>query len=255
MYYTTGFTKSQILAICELVLPADPHPRKKRGRKQKLGLYEKIAAVLTYLNRNRTEWDIAEQYGVDQATISRVIADYTPVVEAVLREWVPTADDLDPSEQLIVDGSLLPCWSWADHPEDYSGKHHTTGRNVQIAVSLAGDLRWVSDPQSGSTHDSEAIRRSGLLDGPDGKPHSLGDKGYIGLGMITPYRKPPGGELAAWQKEFNTAVNKIRYVVERAIANLKTWRILHTDYRRPHDTHSETISTVLALVSYRASLA
>jgi hypothetical protein len=41
--------------------------------------------------------------------------------------------------------------------------------------------------------------------------------------------------------------------VERAIASFKTWRILHTDYRRPHHTHPETISTVIALVFYRAS--
>jgi hypothetical protein len=99
--------------------------------------------VLTYLNRNRTEWDLAEQYGVGQATISRTIADYTPIIERTLRGWFRTADDIDPHEQLIVDGFLLPCWSWADHPEDYSGKHHTTGRNVQVAVNLEGDLRWV----------------------------------------------------------------------------------------------------------------
>lgn len=39
--------------------------------------------------------------------------------------------------------------------------------------------------------------------------------------------------VKAWQKEFNTTINRIRYVPERAIANLKTWRILYTDYRRP----------------------
>ncbi|HTE68459.1 MAG TPA: transposase, partial [Actinomycetes bacterium] len=40
---------------------------------------------------------------------------------------------------------------------------------------------------------------------------------------------------------FNTAVNKIRYLIERTIANLKTWRILHTDYRRPLSTFTTTI--------------
>lgn len=51
--------------------------------------------------------------------------------------------------------------------------------------------------------------------------------------MITPFKKPAGGELLDWQKEFNTQVNKIRYVIEQVIANFKTWRIMHTDYRRP----------------------
>jgi hypothetical protein len=32
--------------------------------------------------------------------------------------------------------------------------------------------------------------------------------GYLGLGMITPVRKPPHRELLDWEKEFNTAINK-----------------------------------------------
>jgi hypothetical protein len=79
----------------------------------------------------------------------------------------------------------------------------------------------------------------------------VGDKGYVGSDMITPYKKPSGGELLNWQKEFNTQVNKIRYIVEQVIGNFKTWRIMHTDYRRPLATFSVTISTVIALHFYK----
>ena len=48
-------------------------------------------------------------------------------------------------------------------------------------------------------------------------------------------------------------MNKVRWIIERIIANLKTWRILHTDYRRPIDTFSTTISTVIALHFYTAT--
>ena len=68
--------------------------------------------------------------------------------------------------------------------------------------------------------------------------------------MITPFKKPEGGELLDWQKEFNKQVNKIRYVIEQVIANFKTWRIMHTDYRRPLATFHETISAVVALHFY-----
>ena len=78
----------------------------------------------------------------------------------------------------------------------------------------------------------------------------LGDKGYVGNNMITPFKKPQGGELLEWQKEFNKQVNKIRYVIEQVIANFKTWRIMHTDYRRPLETFPETISAVVALHFY-----
>jgi hypothetical protein len=50
-----------------------------------------------------------------------------------------------------------------------------------------------------------------------------------------------------WQKEYNTQINKIRSVIEQVIGNFKTWRIMHTDYRRPIDAFAETISAVVGL--------
>jgi DDE superfamily endonuclease len=49
----------------------------------------------------------------------------------------------------------------------------------------------------------------------------IGDKGYIGKRMITPIRKPECRDLLDWEREFNTQVDKIRYMVERVIANFK----------------------------------
>jgi hypothetical protein len=46
-------------------------------------------------------------------------------------------------------------------------------------------------------------------------------------------------------------VNKVRYVIEQVIANFKTWRIMHTDDRRPLDTFDTTIPAVVGLHFYR----
>ncbi len=176
----------------------------------------------------------------------------TPLLEQVLKEHVPAADELDHRTQFVVDGTLLPCWSWASHPELYSGKHKTTDMNVQLACTLAGRLAWISDPVEGSRHDTYCLNESGVLLTLD-PGNWVGDKGYIGNNMITPIRKPAGRELLGWEKEFNTQVNKIRYVIEQVIANFKTWRIMHTDYRRPLATFTTTISAVIALHFYAAS--
>jgi len=72
--------------------------------------------------------------------VSRAIKVITPLVAKACESEVPTAEDLDERVQYIVDGTLLPCWSWASHPELHSGKHKTTGLNVQVACTLAGDL-------------------------------------------------------------------------------------------------------------------
>ena len=135
-------------------------------------------------------------------------------------------------------------------PELYSGKHKTTGVNVQVACDLTGRLAFISDPMPGRTHDAHALKETGLLDHIT-TGQLIGDKGYIGLGMITPIRTQPKQQHTEEEKRFNKSVNAIRYMIERVIANLKTWRILHTDYRRPFATFPETITTVAALEFYR----
>ena len=248
MYHTTGLSKDQILdvaagihALCaeDGVRPWPPV----------LGLYTAVVVTLTYLRRNRVQVELAETYGVSQPTISRAVTALTGLISAVLADWVPTAEDLDENTQYIVDGTLLPCWSWADRPTLFSGKHKTTGMNVQVATTLSGRLVWVSDPIDGHRHDTACLRVSGALS-DDQTIAWIADKGYVGLNTLTPIKKPACRQLLDWEKEFNTAINRIRYVIERAIANFKTWRILHTYYRRPIDTFPQTITTVIALHFY-----
>ncbi len=207
---------------------------------------------LSYLRRNRVQAEIAESFGVSQSTVSRAISAISPLLEKALAGIVPAADELDEKSQLIVDGTLLPCWSWASAPGLYSGKHKTTGMNVQVACTLDGEIAWISDPFEGSRHDMHCIGESDVLSGV-ASGRWIADKGYIGSEMITPIRKPAHRDLLDWEKEFNTAVNRIRYIVERAIANFKTRRIMHTDYRRPLDTFAQTISIVIGLYFYRMS--
>ena len=247
LYSTTGLHKSEILDLCEMI--RREVPMSDRSWPPILGLYTSLVVTLTYLRRNRVQEELAETYGVSQSTISRAIAAITPLAEKLLRKFVPTADELDPRKQYIVDGTLLPCWSWAGHRELYSGKHKTTGMNVQVVCTLDGELAWISDAIDGRRHDTHCLRESGAL-GTDDAQNWMGDKGYVGNDMATPYKKPIYRDLLDWEKDYNTAINKIRYVVEQVIANFKTWRIMHTDYRRPLSTFTTTISAVVALHFY-----
>jgi hypothetical protein len=251
MYHTTGFTKDRIVEICALV---DAGSEDVGGALWPpiLGLFDSVVVTLTYLRRNRVQAELAEAFGVSQSTISRAVTALTPVLGRMLADYVPVAEDLDSQNQYIIDGTLLPCWSWHGQRQLYSGKHKTTGLNVQVACDLNGRLAWISDPVDGCRHDSAALALSGVIDTLNPE-NWIGDKGYVGNDMITPIKKPPYRDLLDWEKEFNTAVNKIRYLIEQTIANLKTWRILHTDYRRPLATFTTTISTVIALHFYAIS--
>lgn len=251
MYHTTGLGREEIIDLC-IRINAEQCESGTPNWPQILGLFKSVAAALTYMRTNLTQAQIGEFYGVSQPTISRAVSVVTPLISRATSEFVPTADDLDPESQYIIDGTLLLCWSWKDGKELYSGKHKATGLNVQIACTIYGKLAWVSDPITGNRHDNYCLGESGVLTGMNPR-NWMGDKGYIGNDMLTPFKKPAGGELLGWQKEYNTQINKIRWMVEQVISHFKNWAILHTDYRRPLKTFQETISAAVGLQFYKAA--
>jgi len=195
-YHTTGFTKAEITGLCARIEARELSPRMRRWPPV-LGLRNALTVTLTYLRRNRVQAEIAENYGVSQPTISRAISAITPLLVQALLDYVLTAHELDVGTCYIVDGTLLPCWSWRAHPDLYSGKRKTTGMNVRVACTITGCLAWVSDPIPGSRHDNHCLGESGVLLSA-GPRNWLGDKGYIGNNMLTPFRKPEGGDLLDW---------------------------------------------------------
>ena len=168
------------------------------GRSRELTLRQAAKAIVLYLKTNVTEDLIAQLLFADQATVSRAISELEGVIAEVLDEFVPDPPDEVDGRVGLVDGSLFPTWSWSDAPELYSGKHKTTGHNHQFVCDLFGELLYVSDPLPGSAHDARAFGEAGLdkILNPD---NTIGDKGYIGIGPITPFQKPQGGDLLDWQ--------------------------------------------------------
>ena len=124
--------------------------------------------------------------------------------------------------------------------------------SARILVLPSGRLVWAPDPCPGSMHDVAALDASGLLEGIDTSGW-IADKGYIGRGMITPHKKSPNGELSEAAEEANKSINRIRQAVERTIAHIKSWRILHTPYRRPLETFEQTITAALALYAFKTT--
>jgi hypothetical protein len=249
VYHTTGLDREEIINLCIRISSLGHGPGAPKWPTS-LGLFKSVKVTLVYKRTNLTQAQIGEFYGVSQSTISRAISVITSLISRATEEFVPTADDLDPAAQYIIDGTLLPCWSWKDHKELYSGKHKTTGLNVQVACTIYGQLAWISDPITGNHHDNYCLGESSVLTGMNPK-NWMGDKGYVGNDMLTPFKKPAGGELLNWQKEYNSQINKTRWKIEQVISHLKNWAILRTDYRRPLKTFPETISAVIGLQFYK----
>lgn len=255
----TGLTTEQLSDLVGRVREVvGPWESPAVGRPHVLSLVAAVTAVLFGLRHNVADDVTGELFGCSQATITRYQQLFGPILRWVLRGEADDRFAQAQREGALVDGFVAPVGQREDHDDLYSGKKHLNGQNVQVVADLDGLVADVGDPVPGARHDSAAFWISGIAERrrghyAPGGPGLTGDKGYLGTGMITPDRKPPGRDLSPGQKAYNTSVNRIRAAVERAIAHIKNWKILKTGYRRIMRDFPDVLRTVTLLEIYRTS--
>jgi hypothetical protein len=63
---------------------------------------------------------------------------------------------------------------------------------------LDGTAAWISDPLPGKTHDAKSFTDTETAQIVEKSGGGFGDKGYQGTGLVTPKKKPEGGELEGY---------------------------------------------------------
>jgi transposase len=255
----SGLTPEQLDEIVERAarhLEKSGKPwNKGTGRPRELSLREAVIVTCAYLRQNIIEEVLAEIFDVSQATISRVIRDLTPVISEITAESRPTAEEATATVRklrtVLVDGFLAPCWSWSFQKELWSGKHKTTGHNCQVITDHAGNVIYISDPMTGHNHDANVLVNTPTAEILKAAVSWIGDKGYEGHATISPIKKPKHRDLTDKEKKFNNQVSSLRAPVERAVAHIKTWRVLHTDYRRPLKTWATSFLAATGLYFFK----
>ncbi|MGH9437879.1 MAG: transposase family protein [Terriglobia bacterium] len=253
---TFGLNSEQLDELEERIseLLAEPWD-KGVGRPKSLSLREAIIVTLLYARQNMTEEVIADVFGVSQGTISGAIASITPLIAKATEKLRPDADEakrVTCGRIVLVDGTLWPCWSWETAPELWAGKYKTTGHGSLIISDESGGIIFVSDPAPGREHDmnklegtvKEILELAGSV---------VADKGFQGSGYVTPVKKPADRDLYLREHEYNNQVSSIRSPIERAVAHLKTWKILFTDYRRPLCTFLDSFRAAIGLYFFELS--
>jgi hypothetical protein len=256
----SGLDSAQLDELEQMVSELLEEPWDKgEGRPRELTLREALIVTCGYLRQNIIEDVWAEIFSVAQSTISRYITFLTPFVEKATEGDRPVAEDAAATTRgsiALVDGTLWPCWSWDGERELWSGKYKTTGHGSLIVVDLQGRITFVSEPVTGNQHDMAKLKGSAVAKILKKAGGVFGDKGFIGTDYITtPIRKPECRELLQWEHEWNNQVSSFRAPVERAVATLKTWRILFTDYRRPLKTFKSSFRAAIGLYFFKESFA
>jgi hypothetical protein len=224
--------------------------KKRTGRPKSLGLHKAVEAACIYLRQNATQETIGGFRDTSQSTISRYVAILAPLVKSVLEEFVPSAADaieVVRGRVVLVDDTLTPCWSYEKYQELWNKKHKTTGFNTQLISLLDGTAVWISGPLPGKTHDAKAFKETRAADIVRESGGGFGDKGYQGSSLVTPKKKPKGGELTMSDKEYNSQIASFWAPVERLVAHFKNWKIFHTDYRRPYSTYDDAFDAARGL--------
>lgn len=256
----SGLNEKQLDELEERVAGLLDNPwERDTGRPRELTLREALVVTCGYARQNIIEDVWADIFDVNQATISRYITFLTPLVERATAQFRLTVDEAAAATRgaiALVDGTLWPCWSWSGQQELWAGKYKTTGHGSLIITTLTGHITYVSDPVAGNRHDMKKLTGSNVEKILKHANNVIGDKGFIGTDYITtPVRKPQDRDLYEREHDYNNQISSIRAPVERAVAHLKNWKILFTDYRRPLKTFRSSFGAAIGLYFFKETFA
>ena len=168
----SGLDVEQLDELEELIsdLLAEPWDRGK-GHPRELTLHEALIVASGYARNNIIEEIWAEIFDVNQSTISRYISFLTPLIDKVTAEFRPSAEEAAEATKgaiALVDGTLWPCWSWANgfklsgnrhQPEDDLGQRREPGGLAVLAglVAASGALGFSFVAASRAARDEVAV--------------------------------------------------------------------------------------------------
>lgn len=241
----TGLSYGQLNELAARIAERRGDVVRPGGRPASIGLFQSVAMVVALMPTNITQEMAGAIFGVSQPTVSRRWDLLRPLIGLVLAGLVPRPAKIPGKKgTALVDGTIAPTWDWKAIPDLYSGKAGYVGINIQVAA--VGPV-----PVHGARHDAHAWAASGLKDLLAGHD-TAADLGYTGVEGITivPLRTPPGGKLHETQAAFNKDLSAVRAAIERAVAHLKTWRMLSEEggrYRPPVSKYAEMLRAVTGL--------
>ena len=204
-----------------------------------------LSITLWYLKYYHSEPYIAAELHFNQSTVSYFLSAVIVILySCIYSKLISLPDDVDEDDtihgpeqhhKLIVDSMYIAINS----PEDYTERkifyHAKSATNYAFKIQITCDFHHrivhVFSCHQGSTHDINILRESGLLEYAHEDIQIIADKGYIGEQyVITPRKRPRGGELITEDKDFNRTTCSARAAIENINQRIKQYGILkHTE--------------------------
>lgn len=217
---------------------------------RKLTLCDELLLVLTKFRHNFPESDLANRFGISQATVSRTFSTWILCLYYSFKEvdiW-PSRHLVDlhmpaqfkekyPATRVIIDATEFKIEKPANpdvQAATWSDYKNTNTFKLLVGVTPNGVISFLSDLWGGRISDKEITRRSDLLDRLEAGDSMMADKGFDIESLMPPNTSvnlPPflGRNVQFNEKELveTRRIASLRIHVERAIERIKNFRITH----------------------------
>ncbi|MET8747520.1 transposase family protein [Streptomyces sp. NPDC004728] len=219
------------------------------SRWRRLACGRQALLVLAHLRCGDTYARLAAGFRIGIATVYRYIRETVDLLASLAPTLEQAMDTVRRKAYVILDVTLLPIDRIAADRPYYSGKKKHHGMNVQVLADPAGRLIWASGALPGATHDLTAARIHDIPAATADDIKCWADKAYQGAspGIRVPFR---GRNLRGWRRRHNRDHAKIRSLGERAMAILKSWRVL----RKLRCSTTRITSVVRAVVTLELAI-
>lgn len=275
-----GLTPTPLGELFAVVLPELSRRREQRqqnkparkrqvggGRKRLLAPYQEVLLTLLYLRHNVAFCVVGALWGVSADVaentfheVVEVLRDVCPKEQWNARKrwqkgqpsWEPT-----PEDKILIDSFETPLPRPSEQGKQkrlYSGKKKRHTLKTQVVTDQEGELLDIDPGHRGPISDKRLYEQSAVeAQFPDADKQA--DLGYIGLPrVLTPHKKPKGGELTQVQKEENRQFASVRVRVEHGIRRLKGFGILRDPYRLATGLFPMIVSATAGLVQLQRLL-
>ena len=230
-----------------------------------------LAVTLWFLKHYHSERYIAAELNFSKSTVNYFGSTMVDILYAsAYPKLILLPDDMNDEatphgplqyQKLTVDSTFISIHQPEDSDQRKAYYHAKSPTNcafkIQITCAFNHRIVHVSKCYRGSVHDITVLRESRLLEHTEEHIQIIADKGYVGEQyVITPRKKPRGGELTAEDKDFNRSISSARAAIENINQCIKTYAMLGSIYRGTYDDFdkiTQTAHVVSALCNLKLS--
>lgn len=227
---------------------------KRPGRDYKLDVSDMLLMLLLYYRSYITQIFVGYIFGIDDSRVCRIIKTMESIMPDIMKLSIEHKLTKGEVEELIIDATEQPI----ERPKNdqkayYSGKKKRHTVKTEIRINLEGKILHVSEEKPGSTHDFNLFKQGPPL--PE-NAHVYVDSGYQGIGEFhsnydLPYKSSKSKKLGPEEKEYNTALSRVRIRVENVLGDIKTFKILSDRYRNKRKRYNVKFKIIAGIVNMK----